>query len=162
MSDFVLKEGLFMIKMNNEIKRFNHLTSEINAAYHETAVKFGVSDSAMQILYTLCSCGTPCGISEVCHLTGISKQTINSALRGLEQDGIIRLEQGGGRNKLILLTEKGEALSEHTVIKIIEIENRIFDSWTKKERDIYLSLTQEYLDVFRKETEQLNLSEDKK
>ena len=148
-----------MIKMNNEIKRFNHLTSEINAAYHETSLKFGISDSAMQILYTLCSYGNPCPISDVCHLTGISKQTINSALRKLEQDNIIRLEQGSGRKKLILLTEKGKALAEHTVMKIIEIENRIFDSWTKKERDIYLSLTQDYLDVFRKETEQLCTSQ---
>lgn len=161
MSDFVLKGKLSMIEMNNEIKRFNHLTSEINAAYHETAVKFGISDSAMQILYTLCSCGEPCPISEVCHLTGISKQTINSALRKLEQEGIIRLEQGGGRNKLILLTEKGKALSARTAIKIIEIENRIFDCWTKKEREVYLSLTQEYLDLFRKETEKLNFSEDR-
>ncbi|MGN1415380.1 MAG: MarR family winged helix-turn-helix transcriptional regulator [Oscillospiraceae bacterium] len=148
-----------MITINSEMKRFNHLTSEINAAYHEASVKLGISDSAMQILYTVNSCGSSCQISDVCRLTGISKQTINSALRRLEQEDIIRLEKSGGRNKRIILTQKGLALSERTVIKIIGIENRIFDSWTEEKRALYLSLTQDYLDMFREQIEQLDLSE---
>lgn len=151
-----------MITMNNEIKRFNHLTSEINAAYHEAAVRLGISDSAMQILYTVCSCGSSCQISDVCRLTGISKQTINSALRRLEQEDVIRLKKSGGRNKRIVLTEKGQSLSERTVMKIIEIENSIFDSWTEEKKSLYLSLTQEYLDMFRRQTEQLSPTEENK
>lgn len=151
-----------MITINNEMKRLNYLTSELNSAYHEAAVKLGLSDSAMQILYTVCSFGSSCLISDVCRLTGISKQTINSALRKLEQSDIIRLEASIGRNKRMILTEKGQALSERTVMKIIGIENSIFDSWTEEKKDIYLSLTQEYLDMFRKQTEQLSQTEENK
>ena len=151
-----------MITINNEMKRLNYLTSELNSAYHEAAVKLGLSDSAMQILYTVCSFGSSCLISDVCRLTGISKQTINSALRKLEQSDIIRLEASIGRNKRMILTEKGQALSERTVMKIIGIENSIFDSWTEEKKDIYLSLTQVYLDMFRKQTEQLSQTEENK
>ena len=37
----------------NDMKRFNHLISEIDAVYHEAALKLGLSDSAMLILYTV-------------------------------------------------------------------------------------------------------------
>ena len=36
-----------------EMQRVNYLQSEMNAAYHEAAVKLGMSDSTVQILYAL-------------------------------------------------------------------------------------------------------------
>ena len=151
-----------MIAINNELKRFNHLTSEINSVYHGSAVKFGISDSAMQILYTVCSEGSSCMISDVCRLTGISKQTINSALRKLEQGDYIRLEKPGNKNKRIVLTENGKALAERTAAKVIATENEIFGSWSDEKKNMYISLTKEYLDMFRKEAEKLELSENNK
>ena len=144
-----------MTMMNQEMRRFNYLTSEINAAYHEAALKLGISDSAMQILYTICNNGESCLISDICRLTGISKQTINSALRKLEEENVLYLEVYKGRSKIIRLTENGKALAERTVMRIIEIENRIFEAWPEEKKNLYLSFTQEYLDMFQKETEQL-------
>lgn len=143
-----------MIMMNREMKRFNHLISEINALYHEAALKLGISDSAMNILYTVCSKDDVCLISDVCRLTGISKQTINSALRKLEEDGIVYLEAYDGRHKSIHLTESGETLAGQTAMKIIEIENKVFEAWPKDRRKLYLTLTQEYLDMFQNEINQ--------
>ena len=34
-------------------KRYNHLLSEIDSVYHDTAVKQGISDSVSMILYTI-------------------------------------------------------------------------------------------------------------
>lgn len=82
-----------------EIKTFNYLFSEIDAAYHETAKRLGLSDSAMQILYAICNHGEQCLLSDICRLSGTSKQTINSALRKLESNGIIYLETAMGRKK---------------------------------------------------------------
>ena len=137
------------IIMNSEMKRFNHLTTEIDTAYHEAALKFGLSDSAMLILYTICSSGKECLLSDIIRLSGISKQTINSALRKLETESIIHLEAYSGRMKKICLTDKGRRLTENTVLHIIKAENEIFASWTKEERNQYLELTQRYLDAFR-------------
>lgn len=141
-----------MIKPDSEMLRFNNLNSEIAALYHEAAVKLGISDSAMQILYTVCCFENDCIISDVCRMTGISKQTINSSLRKLEEDGILYLEQCGGRKKYIRLTEKGELLADKTARKIIEIENRIFARWSDEEKKMYIALTRKYLEMFREET----------
>ena len=36
-----------------------------------------------------------------------------------------------------------------TVMRLIEIENDVFGSWTQQERDLYLALTQRYLTSFK-------------
>ena len=36
--------------------RYNYLVGEIDATYHELSTKFGLSDSMMRILYTICDC----------------------------------------------------------------------------------------------------------
>lgn len=139
----------------NDMKRFNHLISEIDAVYHEAALKLGLSDSAMLILYTVCNYGDSCMLSDICHLSGASKQTINSALRRLETDGLIYLENINGRKKSVHLTEKGKTAAEHTVVRIIRMENEVFDAWTETERTLYLDLTQRFLNEMKEKLSQL-------
>lgn len=80
------------------LKRFNYLLSETTTVYHDAAARLGLSYSVMQILYTVCSDGDGlrCPLSDVCRQTGISKQTVNSALRRLEAEGLAYLERAGG------------------------------------------------------------------
>ncbi len=130
---------------NLTIKRFNHLMNEIDAVYHEAALKFGLSDSALLVLYTVCHNGEECLLNDITSSSGISKQTTNSALRKLEADGIIYLTSTGGRKKTVCLTDKGKAFVANTVVKVIEIENDIFGSWAEEERNSYIALTQNYL-----------------
>ncbi len=138
-----------------DMKRFNYLTSEINAVYHEAALKLGLSDSAMLILYTICNYGESCMVSDICHLSGTSKQTIHSALRKLELEELIYLEKINGRKKSVHLTEKGKTLAEHTVVRLIRMENEVFDAWTEKERIRYLELTQRFLNEMKERLSQL-------
>lgn len=139
---------------SNEIKRFNHLISETDALYHEIALKLGLTDSALQILYTVCNNGECCPLQEICRISGISKQTINSSLRKLEADKIVYLEQISGKSKNVCLTEKGKVLAESTVAKLIKAENEVFSSWSKEDSDKYLELTELYLTELRKKSEQ--------
>lgn len=134
---------------SKELKRYNYLYSETDAAYHEAAFKLGLPDSSMLVLYAICSCGDSCLLRDICRSSGISKQTINSALRRLEADEIVYLKNAGGKNKTVCLTEKGKKLAEQTAGKIIEMENAIFSSWNKEEVDQYLELTERYLHDFR-------------
>lgn len=132
-----------------EMRRFNYLISETNAAYHEAALKLGMSDSVMQILYTICNSGDSCQLGEICSLSGISKQTVNSALRKLEAGEIVYLEASVGRKKRVSLTDKGRALAAGTVVRLMEIENSILESWPKEEVEQYLELTRKYLEALR-------------
>lgn len=136
-----------------QMQRFNLLLSEIDTAYHEAAHKLGMSDSVMLVLYTLCSFGGECLIGDI--TSGASKQTINSSLRKLESDGIVYLETFDGRKKKVYLTEKGRHLVKDTVLRVLEIENAIFASWSDEEKSIYIDLTQRYLDDFKERVKEL-------
>lgn len=141
--------------ISTEIQRFNYLTNEIDAAYHEAALKLGLSDSAMMILYTVCNTGDECPLNDITHLSGIRKQTVNSALRKMESEDVIYLERFSGRKKKVCLTDKGRTLVKDTVLRVIEIENEIFGSWSDEERKIYIELTQKYLTSFIEKIEKL-------
>ena len=132
---------------SKEIKRYNHLAGEIDATYHEISVKLGLSDSAMSILYTICDNdnGDCCLLHEIRRRSGLCKQTLNSALRKLEAEGIVYLEQANPRNKNVCLTERGKLLAKRTAIQVIEMENAIFASWSETEMEKYLELTERYL-----------------
>lgn len=130
--------------------QYTHLAGEINALYHEAAVKMGISDSVQNILYVLCEKDGRCLQSEICKLTGISRQTINSALRNLKKDEIVCLEQGSGRNTVVCLTEKGKAFAAEKVEPLFAMENKIWSEWTPDEQQAYLTLTQKYRDALKK------------
>lgn len=141
--------------VNGQLERFNLLLSEIDGVYHEAALKMELSDSAMMVLYTVCSHGDSCFLSDITHMSGVSKQTINSALRKLEADGVIYLETWGARKKKVYLTEQGRQLAETTVHRLIAIENSIFDSWSEEEKKFYMDLTQRYLTALEEKVKEL-------
>lgn len=130
-------------------RRFVRLTGEIEAAYHEAALKFGLSDSAMRILYAVAFNGGSCPLSEVVRFSGLSKQTVNSSLRKLEADGVIRLEDAAGNRKTVQLTRKGKGTAARTVGKLLAFEDELFSSWTEEERSAYIALTDRFLSGIR-------------
>lgn len=143
------------IHASKELRRYNYLVNEIDASYHELSLTLGLSDSAMIVLYAICDNEGSCLLRDICRNSGISKQTINSALRKLESEGIIYLESVGTRNKKVCLTEQGKHLADRTAGKIIEIENEIFASWEKEDMEKYLELTGRYLHDFQERSTRL-------
>ena len=131
-------------------EQYTYLAGEINALYHEAAVKMGISDSVQNILYVLCEKNGRCLQSEISKLTGISRQTINSAIRKLEKEDIVYLEQGEGRNTILCLTEKGKKFSSEKIMPLHEAENKIWNEWTAEEQQQYLTLTKKYRDGLKK------------
>ena len=144
-----------MESMHTDMKRFNCLTAEIDAVYHDAALRLGLSDSALMILYTVCTYGESCLLHDITRLSGVSKQTIHSALHKLADEGVVYLEPVSGRKKRVCLTKTGKAFAEQTVLQVIEIENEIFGGWTEAEREMYIGLTQRYLSAFREKVKEL-------
>ena len=141
--------------ISDGLRQLNYLMGETNAAYHMASVKLGLTDSAMMIMYTLYNYQGRCLLGDIIKLSGMSKQTANSALRGLETDGFVTLEAETGRRKAVRLTEKGKALSENTVARLIRIENEIFAACSPEELDAYLGFVRRYLEEFKKRAEKL-------
>lgn len=129
----------------SSLKRYNHLVGEIDAVYHEASLKLGMSDSVSKILYTICNVGSSCLLHDICKQTGLSKQTVHSAIRNLEAKEMVTLELVGGKSKKVCLTEKGEIFAQKTARRLIDMENRILSSWPKEDVQTYLKLTERFL-----------------
>ena len=139
----------------DQIHRINCLTSDLNALYHQAALRLGLSDSAMLVLYMLHYKGDGCRLYDICRESGASKQTINSALRRLEAEEVLYLENDKGHTKRVRLTEKGKERVADTGARLFEAECRSFDDWTQSEIDLYLKLMEKYNRSFGAQLEQL-------
>ena len=138
-----------------DIRRINYLTTEMDALYHLSSLKLGITDSVSIVLYSIYDAGNECLLSEIYKNSGISKQTVNSAIRGLEADGMLYLEQHNGRAKKVLLTERGIEFAQRTAARLMQAEMDAFDSWSEEEIDSYIRLLEKYLDCFRVQIEKL-------
>ncbi len=144
-----------MEKFSENLQQFNYLQNEIMELYHEASVRLGVSDSVMCILYMLYENGEYCLQSKIYKQSGISRQTINSAIKKMEKDGIVYLKQGTGRNTVVHLTEVGKQFAVEKVAPIYQIETEIYNEWTTKELLMYLELTKRYRDQFKEKIKEL-------
>lgn len=137
------------------VNKINYLSCEIEALYHTASLKLGISDSVSIVLYTVYDAGESCLLSDIYKKSGISKQTVNSAIRGLEADNILCLEQHTGRAKRIVLTDKGRIFVKETVERLRKAEIQAFDVWSEEEISAFIHLMEKYADCFRQQIEAL-------
>lgn len=138
----------------DKLHRYNLLLSEMDAAYHDMAVRCGLSDSALRVLYTISAEGESCALSQICESTYMSKQTLHSAIRKLEAEGFVTLENETSRRKRVCLTAQGKALAQRTALPLMEIENNIFMGWSEEEWTTYFRLTERFTKELRKQIQE--------
>lgn len=142
--------------LSDRIHRINALDGEMDALYHEAAVRLGVADSVLRVLYVLHdNGGGSCPLGEVCGRSGLCKQTLNSALRKLERQGMLRLEPYRGRAKQVCLTEPGRQLARQTAARLYEAECRAFAGWPVQEIDAQIRGMERYLEALREQVGRL-------
>ena len=134
-----------------EIRRINFLFSEMESLYHLADLRLGISDSASLVLYALYDAGGQCPLADIYKNSGISKQTINSSIRRLEQDGYLYLQPGRGRDMHICLTPEGRRLVEEKAAPVAAMEERAFSGMPQEDQQALLRLTHAYLARLRAE-----------
>lgn len=140
---------------------YNRLYKEEDNLYHRLARHFSLSDSAFWILYTLEAAQQPLTQTELCGYLSLSKQTINSALKQLEQEEHLRLSSGPGRNKYIHLTETGRALAGRTVRLVLALEEQAFLGMAEEDRAALLALHRRRMELLLRQAEQIfNISQE--
>lgn len=133
------------LQPSKELEAFNLLYKEMDDIYHDIAMRLDLSDSAFNILYTICTIGDGCLQRDICNATYISKQTVNSSIKKLEKSGILTLNSGKGRDMHLHLTDVGKALAEEKIFPVIEMENRTFSELPPEERLLLLRLSEKYV-----------------
>ena len=136
-------------------REYSRLYKEEDNLYHRLAKHFGLSDSAFWIIYTLEAFRAPVTQTELCGNLSLSKQTINSSLKQLEQEGHIRLSSGPGRRKYLSLTPQGQALAAQTARPVLELEERAFHRMSPEEQTNTLDLMRRHLKLVLQESEQV-------
>lgn len=142
-------------KIYNRIHRINYLSAELNALYHRASLKLGLTDSASIVLYTIYDNGGNCLLSDIYKQSGISKQTVNSAIRLLEKEHILYLEPDSGRSKRVVLTDLGKDYVKKTAARIFDAEAAAFSSWTEEEINAHIGLMEKFTRSFQEQVEKL-------
>ena len=142
-------------ELSPTLKEFNRLNNLIEEFYHEICVKQGLSDSAYAILQAFLILGNGCTQTDIYKHTVLNKQTVNSSVKKLYQDGLITFQQRNGREIKISLTDKGEKIVRERILPIEQVENEVFNEMTIDEQQEILRLTKKYLDTFRSKVEHL-------
>ena len=134
------------------IQQIELLLREQDSIYHNTAVRFGLSDTAMRVLYLVSE------TDEVLTQQDFSaKQTIHTAINGLVKNGFVELIPipGTRNHKKILLTASGQALADRTVNRLKEAEQRAYSRMSEEDLQTYLELTSRLTSHLREETDRL-------
>lgn len=132
-----------------KMKEFNRLYKELDDLYHEIALEYGMSDSIFTIFYDIGYLGEGCMQRDICNLSWVSKQTINSSIRKLEAEGYLYLRPGKGRDMHIFLTDAGKKLMEEKIIPVIKMEQEVLEEMPTEESDELLRLTKKYVVKFQ-------------
>ena len=85
----------------------------------------------------------------------ISKQTISSSVRALEQKGYLYLKHGKKRDMNLYLTAEGERFAADYIIPLMELESNVFLLMSPEERDGLLRLTRRYTELLKEKINQL-------
>ena len=141
--------------LHQMLLRYNRVFKDIDQVYHQMARICGLPDCAFWLLYTLRSEEAPLTQTQLSEQLSLPKQTVNSALKKLVEEGVLRLEAADGnlKNKRVCLTEAGEAFLRRTVDRVFGVESAAAARLTEEERSALVALSQKLLDAFRAETE---------
>ncbi len=138
-------------KTDQHLLEYNGIIKENDELYRGLARTMGLPDGAFWILYTLRERDEAVTQREICDAIYLSKQTVNSALKKLEQEGYLVLNgQKDRRSKQIRLTEKGVTLAANTVDRVFAFENRTWAGLTEEEQEIFLRLFHKYTALLKK------------
>lgn len=132
------------------LEQYNILWQEQNEIYSAAAKHFGISESAIWILYFLRLSNGECSQKEIASLLFQPKQTINSAIKQLESRNIVELSAGSSRTKLVTLTQEGRLLAQKTSDHVLTAEQLAMGSLSAEERQQLIFLTAKYTENLRK------------
>ena len=136
------------------IQEFNQLLKKMDSIYCKLAKSSGLSDTAFWIIYTIKNEKETYKQKDLCVMWSYSKQTINSALKKLEEQNIIQLVAvpENKKDKKIILTEYGEHIAEKFIKPVNEIEKNALNEI--KEKNKLINLFKKYIKEMDKKTNQ--------
>lgn len=136
-------------KETQRVRDYNNVCNELEAFYHQIAIKLGLSDSAVDILTTILDLGEGCSQTEIFKKTFLNKQTVNSSVKQLINKKILYFKPKNNRENEIYFTDFGKKFVEEKIIPLIQIDEEIYSEMSEEEYMEMLNLTKKYLQVLK-------------
>ncbi len=138
-------------RISDKVKYLNNMLCEIDNLYQSMLLSKGLSDSEYIVMFSILELGEGCLQKDIADNSYFNKKTINSTIKKLEKNGLIKLQAGKYPNMHIYLTEDGKAYIKQKIIPIIEVENNVMNS-AMDEEFINLSETYtKYINILKQE-----------
>ncbi|MDE6604674.1 MAG: MarR family transcriptional regulator [Clostridia bacterium] len=143
------------MRFEDFIKLYNEIYKAGNRIYHAFALKYGLSDSALAIMYDLRMEGQD-GITQrdLGATLSLSKQTVNSSTKSLADMGFVELKDGkyDKREKAVVLTDRGVRFCVDKIDRIIKAEENAFSRLSEEEARALMSAEKKYYEYFLEES----------
>lgn len=141
--------------ISEKVKYLNNMLCEIDNLYQSLLLEKGLSDSEYVVLFSILELGEGCLQKDIATNSFINKKTINSTIKKLEKNGLIKLEAGKYPNMHIFLTDSGKKYIQKNVIPIIEIENNVMESVPDANFENLIKTYAKYIKIFKEEITEL-------
>lgn len=144
-----------MKKTRQQLREFNTILKEIDAIYNGLAKQSGLSDCAFWIMYSLRDLGGECTQKEICNQWTYRKQTVNSAIKGLQKSGYIDLSSSkeDKRIKHIRLNEQGVLFAQKNIDFVFELEELALQRMRPAQRTAIIELNRTYQGMLQMEVD---------
>ncbi|SFC30580.1 MarR family winged helix-turn-helix transcriptional regulator [Butyrivibrio sp. YAB3001] len=129
---------------SENLMKFINLDKELNSIYQKQSKKFEMSETTIMILYAIRASESGFTQKEIIDEYLLPKQTVNSAMKKLLNEGKVFVSDKNGREKRFLLTKEGIQMAGQSADLILEAERKAFFSFTEKEQETLIRLLEMY------------------
>ena len=144
-----------MAQEKERMRQLDRINKALDDIYHEVAVGQALSDSALNVFYSIHVLGDGCLQRDICKISFFRKLTIHSSVCKLCAGGYLRLVAGRGRDMHIHLTPAGRRVTEECVAPLTDAEERALAALSDAEQEALLDLMGKYVETLRRETRPL-------
>ena len=130
----------------SQAERFAELYFEMNGIYYKIYRRDKLNRREVELLYHIRMAKGTITQRDLCDLTGLPKQTINSAVSALTKKGIVELKETpeGGRLRHIEMTQKGWQFAHDHIDVITLCEQQAFADMGAEEVKKLLELIEQF------------------
>ncbi len=120
----------------------NQYDKELDEIYHKYATQHHLSDAALWILYAIYDAKDGITQTDLCNAWSFCRQTINTALKKLEQQEIIALRavSTNRKSKEIVFTPKGNAMVQEVLVPLMHAEYNVYNAFSEEENKLFIEL----------------------
>lgn len=113
----------------------------------------GFSESETGILYHLYHVNTRATQKEICENALSNKQTVNSAVKRMRENGLLEISpsEKSKREKILTLTDKGRECAEKVILPMMEAEERALLKMGKEKRELYFEFLELHAQLLEEE-----------